>query len=157
MFSNSSEAPHSEGAHLPAWQSQDSNPHLCGFQAWALASLLRTSSEWGLFYHIRFPEEETEAQRSAVGGPDGRAGSSVPFLGLHFQNPGASLGVMVSPARPLLFDTSSSQSYMCVSYMLVCYFEIRQMEKTSEFRRKCQDCRCLQGTWVGAGFLKVGF
>ena len=87
----------------------------------------------------------------------GRAGSSVPFLGLHFRNPGASLGVTISPARPLLFDTSSSQTYMCVSYMLACYFKIRQMEKTPEFRRKCQDCRCLQGTWVGARFLKVGF
>ena len=36
---------------------------------------------------------------------------------------GASLGVTISPVHPWLLDTSSSQTYTCVSYTLVCYFK----------------------------------
>lgn len=73
----------------------------------------------------------------------------------------ASLGVMMSPAHPRLLGTSSSQTYTCVSYTLVCYFKKGQMKKTLELRHKFQDCRCLQATWGGvawgvAGCLVVG-
>ena len=56
---------------------------------------------------------------------------------------GASLGVTIPPVHPWLLDTSSSQTYTCVSYTLVCYFKKGQTKKTQEFRHKFQDCRCL--------------
>lgn len=69
---------------------------------------------------------------------------------------GASLGVTISPAHPQLLGTSSSQTYTCVSYTLVCYFKKGQTKKTLEFRHKFQDCRCLRATWgSGVGLLDV--